>query len=141
MKSKKPSIFKRAINSITKTPFRNRGGGYTASKNIREMGKWVTSKLNADEEVLADLPKIRTRARDLYKNNELARAIVQTFVTNVIGRGFKLQLGYYNKMLRHSYPQIQISRFEEELAVIEEMFAKDSDTFSISDLSKQSNER
>lgn len=67
-------------------------GSYTgASKSRRSMSEWHTSSNSADGDLLADLPTLRERSRDLVRNAPLATGAINTVVTNVIGTGLSLQ--------------------------------------------------
>lgn len=68
------------------------GGSYTgASKSRRSMSEWHTSSNSADADLLADMPMLRERSRDLVRNAPLATGAINTVVTNVIGTGLSLQ--------------------------------------------------
>lgn len=66
-------------------------GSYTgASKKRRQTSSWLTSGGDADTDILADLPALRERSRDLVRNNPIGRGAVKTTVTNVVGTGLRL---------------------------------------------------
>jgi len=68
------------------------GTGYSAAfRFIRRLKNWKTSQGSPDGEVLLDLPTLRQRSRDLYKNNAIGRGAIRLLVSDVIGRGLKLQ--------------------------------------------------
>jgi lambda family phage portal protein len=63
-----------------------------ASRNRRSLRNWgIRTAETPDEEVLPELPLLRARARDLYKNNPIGGGAIKTVVTNVIGPGLQLQ--------------------------------------------------
>lgn len=68
------------------------GGAYTgASQARRALAAWRTHNHSADGALLADLPTLRDRSRDLQRNNPLASGAVNTVVTRVVGTGLALQ--------------------------------------------------
>jgi len=52
--------------------------------------EWGTLAASADADTLPDLDTLRARARDLERNDPLARSAVSTKVVNVIGAGHKV---------------------------------------------------
>jgi lambda family phage portal protein len=76
-------------------------GGYSgASRSRRSLSAWLTGTNDADSDILFDLPILRDRSRDLVRNSPLAGGSVSTVVTNVIGRGLKLQSRIDRETLR-----------------------------------------
>lgn len=64
------------------------GGGYTGASKKRTFGKgWNSSEGDADTTDLKDLPTLRNRSRDLYRNAPIAHGVIDTSATNVIGAG------------------------------------------------------
>lgn len=67
-------------------------GSYSgASKTRRSLKEWAPDGLDADSDILSDLPNLRQRSRDLCRNNPLAGGAIKTKVTNVVGTGLRLQ--------------------------------------------------
>jgi lambda family phage portal protein len=67
-------------------------GGYAgASKSKRSLSQWSTGSRDADSDLLWDLPLLRDRSRDLFRNSPLAGGAINTVVSNVVGQGMKLQ--------------------------------------------------
>lgn len=67
-------------------------GGYTAARSDRRQTKaWETMDGSADQVTLPDLPILRERSHDLYRNAPLATGAINTVVTNVVGTGLKVQ--------------------------------------------------
>lgn len=67
-------------------------GGYTAARADRRQTKaWQTMEGSADQVTLPDLPILRERSHDLYRNAPLATGAINTVVTNVVGTGLKVQ--------------------------------------------------
>ena len=63
-----------------------------ASKTKRSMRRWgLKGSTDPDEEVIPELEDLRSRSRDLYKNNPIAAGAVKTALTNIIGSGLRLQ--------------------------------------------------
>lgn len=65
--------------------------GYDSAKFNRAFRNWRPSFGSPDGEIIKDLPTLRARSRDLYKNNAVARGAIRLMVSNVVGRGLKLQ--------------------------------------------------
>jgi len=65
--------------------------GYDAAKFVRAFRNWFPSMGSPDGEIIKDLSTLRSRSRDLYRNNGVARGAIRLMVSNVIGRGLKLQ--------------------------------------------------
>lgn len=67
------------------------GGAYEGAGIGRVFKNWQYSQGVADAEILGDLPSLRERSRDLYRNNPIGRGVINTMSTNVVGAGIKLQ--------------------------------------------------
>lgn len=66
-------------------------GGYTGGKTDRRPTKnWTAGSNTADLDILPDLDVLRSRSRDLCRNEPLALGAVNTNVTNVVGTGLEL---------------------------------------------------
>ncbi len=57
---------------------------------------WTTSNRDADSEILPDLSRLRSRSRDLIRNNPWATSVIDAFVANVVGKGIRVQAQVYN---------------------------------------------
>lgn len=67
-------------------------GSYNgASRSKRSLSKWFTRGGSADADLNADLPTLRNRSRDLYRNDGIARGAINSTVTNVVGTGLAPQ--------------------------------------------------
>lgn len=62
--------------------------GYDGGKKKRPNLNWIPGGGSPDEDLLGDLPTLRERARDLYRNNPLGASAIDTMVDNVVGSGF-----------------------------------------------------
>ena len=62
-----------------------------ASRSGRAFTNWFASSKDADGDLLPDLPLLRARSRDLCRNNPIATGAINTSVTNVVGRGLRMQ--------------------------------------------------
>lgn len=60
-----------------------------ARPDRRQTSQWSVSAGDADSDILRDLPALRTRSRDLYRNTPLATGAINTVLTNVVGTGLK----------------------------------------------------
>lgn len=60
-----------------------------ARTDRRQTSQWSVSSGDADRDVLSDLPTLRARSRDLYRNTPLATGAINTVITNVVGTGLR----------------------------------------------------
>jgi lambda family phage portal protein len=67
---------------------------YDGAKRGRLYGNWLASSASANSEIWASLSVLRNRSRDLIRNNDYARGIIQKLADNVIyqGIGFQAQV-------------------------------------------------
>jgi len=76
-------------------------GAYAgASYSRRPTKQWVTTRGDADSDIIDDLPTLRERSRDLCRNAPIAIGAVSTALTNTIGTGLKLQSRIDREYLR-----------------------------------------
>ncbi len=62
-----------------------------ASKSRRPLAEWNVSAGDADTDIIAELPDLRERSRDLIRNNPLATGAINTKVTSIVGTGLVLR--------------------------------------------------
>lgn len=68
------------------------GGGYKGGRRDRRATRnWRPRETSANQDIIDDLPDLRSRSRDLVRNDALAGGAVATVVTNVVGTGLVLQ--------------------------------------------------
>ncbi len=88
-------------------------GGYHAGSRSRDaLTGWTTRTADADTDILADLPTMRDRSRDLVRNNPFGAGAIHTKVTNIVGTGLKL-----NSSIDREYLQLDdetADRFERD---------------------------
>lgn len=67
---------------------------YDGARRGRLYGNWFTSNASANAEIWSSLTTLRDRSRDLCRNNDYARGVIQKLVDNVIylGIGFQAQV-------------------------------------------------
>lgn len=66
--------------------------GYDAGRWTRLTSEWTVWRRSSDQEVMADLPVLRARARNLVMNNPFAKRFVSQVRNNVVGpHGFRLK--------------------------------------------------
>lgn len=65
--------------------------GYAGAAQNRLTWDWITSGTSQDSELLSSLRTLRNRSRQLCRDNDYARGAVRTIVTNVVGRGVRMQ--------------------------------------------------
>lgn len=69
------------------------GRAYTgASPTRRSLRGWSIAAGDADADTLPDLPMLRARSRDLYRNNSIARGAIDSLQLNTVGAGLKCQV-------------------------------------------------
>jgi lambda family phage portal protein len=96
-----PNLIDRAINYVAPVwaaqRFRSRAiqaltGAYVGARiDRRSMASWFTTSGSADADTVYDLDKLRSRSRDLYRNNPIATGAVQTAMQNIVGSGLSLR--------------------------------------------------
>jgi len=68
------------------------GGGYTGANSSRRFSKtWNVASGTPDELILDDRQELQDKAEDLYRNNSIARGIIENKTENTVGASFKLQ--------------------------------------------------
>lgn len=83
---------KRAMRADAKKASRSYQGPYAGSRMSRLEFDWIASCIAADEEVKRDAYRLRSRARELARNNRLAKQYLRLVQLNVIGAdGIKYQ--------------------------------------------------
>jgi lambda family phage portal protein len=65
--------------------------GYRAADQSRNGNSWMGGNNSADAEITQDLPKLRSRSRELNRDDSIASGLTRTFKTNVIGSGIRPQ--------------------------------------------------
>jgi len=58
---------------------------FDAATTDRLLADWISMRGTADDELRWSLAKMRARARDLERNNGIARHFLRALATNVIG--------------------------------------------------------
>ena len=67
------------------------GTGYdAASLSARDLVAWNPPRRSADAEILPSLHRLVARARDIDRNNPIARGAKQTLIDNIVGTGPRL---------------------------------------------------
>lgn len=65
-------------------------GSYIAARRDRAATMtWGTNQVSGNNALLPDLPALRSRSADLYRNVAVARGAVSTMVSNVVGTGLQ----------------------------------------------------
>ncbi|MFQ5473938.1 MAG: phage portal protein, partial [Dehalococcoidia bacterium] len=68
------------------------GGSYQGARSDRRsMRRWNPLSRSADSDAVPDLPDLRSRSLDLYRNDPLATGAINTKVTSIVGSGLMLQ--------------------------------------------------
>ncbi len=78
----------------------NMMGQYAGARSNRAATKtWRTYPGSADADTLGDLPTLRSRSRDLGRNNPIAVGARQTSKSNVVGTGLRVRAKLNHKLL------------------------------------------
>ena len=85
--SPRKAHLRRAYRQASKYAF----SSYRGAEKNRLRSDWIPGSGSADEDLLAELPDLRERSRELNRNNGDAAGITTTMTTNVIGTGIKPQ--------------------------------------------------
>jgi lambda family phage portal protein len=96
-----PNIWEKAISrvapSLARSIYRTRCAfsaveSYSgASKSRRSLSRWNPPNADFDTDVLPDLPDLRDRSEDLFRNNMIAGSGINVETTSVIGSGLTAQ--------------------------------------------------
>ena len=76
-----------SILGVNGTSNRMGYGNYGASKRKIGLEEWKANSGTPDQDIIANLPLLRMRSRDLFMGAPLAAAAILTLRTNVIGNG------------------------------------------------------
>jgi len=102
---KSPSWFQRIVSFITGkrslTVFHGAMGG-------RLHMDWIATILSADQEIKGNLRLLRARARELSRNNPVAKSYLKILVSNVLGEkgiGYQAQVRNNDKTLNDAFNQ------------------------------------
>jgi lambda family phage portal protein len=75
----------------TRAAFLMAASYHGANRQRRSLSGWTTSNGDADSDLLPELSALRDSSRDLYRNNSIGGAAINTAVTSVVGTGLTLQ--------------------------------------------------
>jgi len=75
----------------TRAAFNMAASYHGSSKSRRSLSGWTAGGGDADADILPDLADLRSRSRDLYRNNSIGGAAINTAVTSIVGTGLTLQ--------------------------------------------------
>ena len=108
----RPSIIDRVLAGISPTLGRDRmaarlamhrlegmARGYDGASMGRQSANWRTRNTSANGEIEAVGPVLRSRARDLVRNNPIAANGVQVLVSNLVGTGIRPRAATKNASL------------------------------------------
>lgn len=65
---------------------------YDAARIDRLTADWVFGHMSSNEEIKGGIETVRNRARELERNDNLARKYLAMVEANVVGRGFQLRV-------------------------------------------------
>ena len=86
---------------------------------------WFPTRTSPDIENYYDLPTLRDRSRDLYRNNTIGRGALRVVSTNVIGRGLSCQPMIDNEFLGMTDEETEV--WQNNTQRLYEQFEKDCD--------------
>ncbi len=69
---------------------------------------------DSDRDISYDLPDLRTRSRDLYRNNAIGRGAIKTMATNVVGSGLQMQASIDSTFLNMNDEQKETWEYDVE---------------------------
>lgn len=117
MKVKKQSFFRKFVTAIqgsVATPpnpyYRQPYDGAAFSRPMR----YYYAGADSDKDISYDLYDLRTRSRDLYRNNAIGRGAIKTMVTNVIGSGLRMQASIDSTFLNMNDEQKETWEYDVE---------------------------
>ena len=96
-----------------------------ANKTRRSLSGWTVGGGDSDADLLPDLPDLRERSRDLYRNNSIGGAAINTAVTSVVGTGLSLQCRINRDVL--SLTDEQASKWEASTEAEFRLWCKQAD--------------
>ncbi len=90
-RQRRPGVKLDAFEPQRHMPQRFGHNAYTAgSRSHPDLWRWQPFPGSADSDLLPDLPTIRSRSRDLARNDGVAEGAVQTQTDNIVGTGLRL---------------------------------------------------
>jgi len=96
-----------------------------ASKTRRALSGWLKSSSDADGDLLPDLAELREASRDLYRNNSIGGAAINTATTSIVGTGLTLQCRINRDILQRE--DEDATAWESKTEAEFELFAQSSD--------------
>lgn len=98
-------------------------GQYAGARSDRAATKsWKTHAGSADTDSLGDLPTLRSRSRDLTRNNPISAGALKTSRSNVIGTGLTMRANVDRKLLGLSEEAAQ--EWEQHAEALFDLFAR-----------------
>ena len=80
--------------------------GYEGGSNGRATSNWTSVNASADAEIAAAAGPLRSRSRDLVRNNSLAAQAVQVLVNNIVGPGIRPRAASGNRTLNRKVDKL-----------------------------------
>ena len=99
----RPTWIRRVINFITRT---GQTTVFAGAMGGRLFMDWVASILSADQEIKGNMRLLRARARELARNNPVAKSFLKILVANVLGErgiGYKAQVRNNDDTLNQAF--------------------------------------
>ena len=66
--------------------------GYEGAGRSKRTSNWLTGSGDANSSIRAGLPTLRSRSRDLRRNNPIAKRAIEVTTSNVVGKGIKTRI-------------------------------------------------
>lgn len=109
--------------------FLRAASGYTGAQVSRFFRNWKPSFGSPDGEIIYDLPLLRARCRDLYRNNAIARGAIKVKAANVVGRGLKMQCAIDRETITE-YLGWDLAQVDEYFDALEDRVERDFATWA-----------
>ena len=123
----KVNIFQR-VRSFFSSPKAKKRGFFAATLDRLTSG-WATNTGQIDRDLRGDIAALRSRARELAKNNDYAKKYLRLLKQNVIGsEGFVLQVRSYDTQVIKNKPIKRLDEYANR--IIEEHFYRWGDEFN-----------
>ena len=122
------NIFQRVRSFFFSSPKAKKRGFFAATLDRLTSG-WATNSGQIDRDLRGDIAALRSRARELAKNNDYAKKYLRLLKQNVIGsEGFVLQVRSYDTQVVKNKPIKRLDEYANR--TIEEHFYRWGDEFN-----------
>lgn len=67
------------------------GGAYKGASRLQSLSTWIASSGDADADLLYDLPLLRDRSQELFRNSPAGRGVIKRLATGAVGAGLTMR--------------------------------------------------